>query len=55
MMLGAALRWRQDVGDDSFGSWLGLGKTLVEVAIFAVMFYIVLRFLWACWWCPASC
>ena len=47
MMLGAALRWRQDVGDDSFGSWLGLGKTLVEVAIFAVMFYIVLRFLWA--------
>jgi diadenylate cyclase len=33
--------------DDGLGSAFGLGTMVIEVAIFAVLIYIVLRFLWA--------
>jgi diadenylate cyclase len=32
--------------DDGFGGALAIGKMLIEVAIFAVLIYVVLRFLW---------
>ena len=32
--------------DDGLGGALGIGKMLIEVAIFAVLIYVVLRFLW---------
>jgi diadenylate cyclase len=42
-----ALRWRQSTADGGFGDWIGLSKALVELTIFALLFYAVLRFLWA--------
>lgn len=37
----------QGLLDDGFGGALGIGKMLIEIGIFAVLIYIVLRFLWA--------